>query len=104
MPPVCFVPLPRREFLGDSDGHPDTFGQFNLREKHIDLALVHFWFPTNLEAERTLQEIIRADHVGLIHLPLSMMDDAQETIAQVSGNYPDMFLLRSPGESRAFPR
>ena len=87
---------------GDSDGHPDTFGRFDLRERHIDLSLVHFWFPTNLEAERILLEILRADHVGLFHLPIRLEGEAPETIAQVSQDYPDMFLLTDAGETRSF--
>jgi L-ascorbate metabolism protein UlaG (beta-lactamase superfamily) len=87
---------------GDSDGNPETFNHFGLGEEHIDLALVHFWFPTNPEAEGILQGILRADHVGLFHLPKSLMDDAPETIAQVSDNYPDMFLLLTPGERISF--
>lgn len=89
---------------GDSDGHPDTFSLFDLSDKQIDLALVHFWFPTNLEAERTLREILRADHVGLFHFPLSLMESAPETLAQVMPDYTDMFLLTNPGERKAFPR
>ena len=87
---------------GDSDGNPATFTQLGLGETHIDLALVHFWFPTSIEAERILQEILRADHVGLFHLPLRLEADAPETLGQVMSNYEDMFLLMTPGETRTF--
>jgi L-ascorbate metabolism protein UlaG (beta-lactamase superfamily) len=87
---------------GDSDGNPDTFTNFGLGEEQIDLALVHFWFPTNPDAEVILSGILRADHVGLFHLPKNLMEDAPGTIAQVAGNYADIFLLTSPGERRTF--
>jgi L-ascorbate metabolism protein UlaG (beta-lactamase superfamily) len=87
---------------GDSDGHPDTFGRFDLGERHIDLALVHFWLPTDLEGSRTLREILRAEHIGLFHLPIRLMEDAPGTIAQVADDYSDMFLMVHPGETRSF--
>jgi L-ascorbate metabolism protein UlaG (beta-lactamase superfamily) len=87
---------------GDSDGNPETFERFGLGAHHIDLALVHYWFPMNLETEGILQGILRADHVGLFHLPKRLENDAPGTVAQVSVNYPDMFLLHRPGERRTF--
>jgi len=103
---MYLVEMEGRTFFheGDSDGSPATFTQLGLGDADIDLALVHFWFPTNLEAERILQGILKADHVGLFHLPKRLMEDAPETIAQVSGNYADMFLLMHPGETRTFPQ
>ena len=89
---------------GDSDGNPNTFARFGLGDKHIDLALVHFWFPTNLEAEGILRGILKPDHIGLFHLPKRLMDDAPGTIGQVAADYQDMFLLLSPGERRTFHR
>ncbi len=87
---------------GDSDGNPETFERFGLGAQKIALALVHFWFPMSLEGEEILQGILRADHVGLFHLPKRLESDAPGTVANVSVNYPDMFLLLRPGEHRTF--
>jgi L-ascorbate metabolism protein UlaG (beta-lactamase superfamily) len=87
---------------GDSDGKPETFTGFGLGGKHIDLALVHFWFPLDADGEGILLGILKPDHVGLFHLPEQLRSDAPTTIGQVAANYGDIFLLMDPGESRTF--
>jgi len=88
---------------GDSDGSVQTYEALGLAEKNIDLALVHFWLPTNQDGEAIIRGILKPRHVGLFHLPLRLRSDAPTTIAAVSGNYDDMFLLIEPGERRAIP-
>jgi len=85
---------------GDSDGSSDTFASFGLADETIDLALVHFWFPLNLEAEGIIKGILRPAHIGLFHLPIRLKEDAPGTIAAVAGQYDDIFLLATPGERR----
>lgn len=88
---------------GDSDGSVQTYETLGLAEKSIDLALVHFWFPTNVDGEAIIRGILKPQHVGLFHLPLRLESDAPSTIAQVAGNYNDMFLLMEPGERKMIP-
>ncbi len=87
---------------GDSDGASETFASFGLAEENIDLALVHFWFPLDADAEGIIMGILKPKHVGLFHLPIRLKEDAPRTVEAVSGNYDDIFLLTSPGERLSF--
>ena len=49
-----------------------------------------------------LRGILKADHVGLFHLPIRLFDDAPQALGQFAAGYPDMFLLRAPGGSITF--
>jgi L-ascorbate metabolism protein UlaG (beta-lactamase superfamily) len=85
---------------GDSDGKLATFEGFELEEEKIDLALVHFWFPLHPEAERIIQDILKPNHVGLIHLPKRLESDAPSKIDMVKSRYKDIFLFVKPGEKK----
>jgi len=78
---------------GDSDGHLETFKKFKLGKESIDLALVHFWFPLDADGSRIIQEVLRPEHTGLIHLPKRLESDAPNKINMVRKHYKDIFLL-----------
>jgi len=78
---------------GDSVGKPEAFSGFGLSETHIDLALVHFWFPLNPDCAKFLQEILKVDHIGLTHLPIRLESDTPAKIDMVRQYYKDIFLL-----------
>jgi L-ascorbate metabolism protein UlaG (beta-lactamase superfamily) len=88
---------------GDSDGSVQTYEALGLAEKHIDLALVHFWFPTSQDGEAIILGVLKPRHVGLFHLPLRLESDAPTKIAEVARNYNDIFLLMEPGERKTIP-
>jgi L-ascorbate metabolism protein UlaG (beta-lactamase superfamily) len=85
---------------GDSAGKLATFKDTGLDKEKIDLALVHFWFPLHPEGERIILDVLKPDHVGLIHLPKRLMADAPSKIDMVKSNYKDIFLLVEPGEKK----
>ncbi len=89
---------------GDSDGKIKTYREFGLENTEIDLALVHFWFPLHETGATILQEILKAKHVGLIHLPVRLKNDAPSKIELVRQTYPDIFLFLSPMEQKTFFR
>jgi len=85
---------------GDSDGKLETFSQLRLTNTEVDLALVHFWFPLHPVGEKLIQEYLKPKHIGLIHLPLRLYEDAPGKIAMIKNNYPDIFLLKDMLEQK----
>lgn len=85
---------------GDSAGKLIAFKDTGLDKEEIDLALVHFWFPLHPEGERIILEVLKPDHVGLIHLPKRLESDAPSKIDAVKSKYKDMFLFVEPGEKK----
>jgi L-ascorbate metabolism protein UlaG (beta-lactamase superfamily) len=85
---------------GDSDGKLATFTKLGLEKEKIDLALVHFWFPLHPEGERIIRDVLKPNHVGLIHLPKRLMSDAPGKIDLVKSKYKDIFLFVNPGETK----
>jgi len=78
---------------GDSTGKTDVYHDFGLGKVPVDLALVHFWFPLEPNCARFLQEVLKPDHVGLMHLPIRLESDAPGKIDQVLKYYKDVFLM-----------
>jgi hypothetical protein len=68
----------------------------------VDLALVHYWWPLDPNAARFLQEILKPDHIALMHLPIRLESDAPGKIDQVRKEYKDIFLMLPGMPSRAF--
>ena len=87
---------------GDSDGQIETFQKMELGNDPIDLALVHFWFPLNPDAARILQEVLKLEHIALIHLPKRLEEKAPGDIEKVKKYYKDIFLLMPGMKSRTF--
>jgi L-ascorbate metabolism protein UlaG (beta-lactamase superfamily) len=78
---------------GDSNGKPEVFQGFGLDRKPVDLAVVHYWFPLEPNCARFLQEVLKADHIALGHLPIRLEGDAPGKIDQIRPYYKDIFLL-----------
>lgn len=78
---------------GDSPGNADEYRAFGLGSAPVDLALVHFWFPLDLDCARFLKEALKPDHIALTHLPIRLEGDAPGKIGQVRASYKDIFLL-----------
>ena len=87
---------------GDSTGKTDEYRDFGLGSTPVDLALVHFWFPLEPNCARFLQEVLKPDHVALMHLPIRLESDAPGKIDQVRKYYKDIFLLLPGMPSRVF--
>jgi glyoxylase-like metal-dependent hydrolase (beta-lactamase superfamily II) len=68
----------------------------------FDLALVHFWFPLYPHGERIILDVLKPDHVGLIHLPMRLESDAPSKIDAVKSRYKDIFLFVKQGEIKTF--
>lgn len=85
---------------GDSAGKMETFKDTGLDKEKIDLALVHFWFPLYPHGERIILDVLRPDHVGLIHLPKRLESDAPTKIDAVKSKYKDIFLFVERGEKK----
>jgi L-ascorbate metabolism protein UlaG (beta-lactamase superfamily) len=85
---------------GDSDGNPETFKDTGLDEEEIELALVHFWFPLHANGERIIMDVLKPDHVWLIHLPKNWMADGPGKIDAVKSKYKDLFLFVESGEKK----
>lgn len=85
---------------GDSAGKLKTFQNFDFANEKIDLALVHFWFPLHPEGERIILDILKPDHVGLIHLPKRLESDAPSKIEAVKSRYNDIFLFVARGDKK----
>jgi hypothetical protein len=78
---------------GDSTGKPDDYHNFGPGSAPVDLALVHFWFPLEPNCARFLLEVLKPDHVALMHLPIRLESDAPGKMDQVRKYYKDVFLL-----------
>ena len=87
---------------GDSAGKMETFDAFDFAKEKIDLALVHYWFPLHPDGARIIQEVLKPDHVGLIHLPIRLETDAPGKIDMVKSQYKDIFLFVERGEKKTF--
>ena len=87
---------------GDFDGKQETFTQLGLENTEVDLALVHFWFPLHPVGSKLIQEVLKPKHIGLIHLPLRLYEDAPGKIDMVKQYYPDLFLLKESMEQKIF--
>lgn len=85
---------------GDSPGKLTSFENKGLEEEKIDLALVHFWFPLNPDGASIIQDILKPDHTGLIHLPIRLESDAPGKIDAVKSYYKDIFLFVALGEKK----
>jgi L-ascorbate metabolism protein UlaG (beta-lactamase superfamily) len=78
---------------GDSPGNVDEYRDFGLGGAPVDLALVHYWFPLEPNCARFLQEVLKPNHIALMHLPIRLEGDAPGKIDQVRSYYKDIFLL-----------
>ena len=78
---------------GDSPGKTDEYRDFGLGSAPVDLALVHFWFPLEPNCANFLQEVLKPDHVSLMHLPIRLESDALGKIDQVREYYKNIFLM-----------
>jgi L-ascorbate metabolism protein UlaG (beta-lactamase superfamily) len=78
---------------GDSTGKTGVYHDFGLGSVPVDLALVHYWFPLEPNCARFLQEVLKPDHIALMHLPIRLESDAPGKIDQVRTSYKDIFLL-----------
>jgi L-ascorbate metabolism protein UlaG (beta-lactamase superfamily) len=87
---------------GDSDGSLATFARLNPGQERIEVALVHSWYPTNPDGAVILADYLRAEHVGLFHLPIKRQPEAPAVLEQVAPDYEDIFLLMEPGERKTF--
>jgi L-ascorbate metabolism protein UlaG (beta-lactamase superfamily) len=85
---------------GDSAGKLAAFESFDFSNVMIDLALVHFWFPLHPDGEKIILDILKPDHVGLIHLPKRLESDAPSKIDMVKSRYKDIFLFVERGEKK----
>ena len=85
---------------GDSDGKLETFTQLGLKNTEVDLALVHFWLPLHPVGEKLIRESLKPKHIGLIHLPLRLYEDAPGKIDMIKNSYPDIFLLKDSMEQK----
>jgi L-ascorbate metabolism protein UlaG (beta-lactamase superfamily) len=89
---------------GDPTGRCDEFGDFGAGSAPIDLALVHFWYALDPMCARFFQEVVKPDHIALMHLPIRLEGDAPGKIAMVKASYKDMFLLLPGMETKVFKR
>jgi len=89
---------------GDSAGKVDQFKKFGLGGSPVDLALVHFWFPLDPNCAPFLQETLRPDHIGLMHLPIRLESDAPGKIDQVRKYYKDIFLMLPGMPNKTFQK
>lgn len=78
---------------GDPPAKADAYTDFGLGRAPVDLALVHFWLPLEPNCARFLQEVLKPDHIALIHLPVRLEGDAPSKIDQIRNSYKDIFLL-----------
>jgi len=78
---------------GDTNGKPEVFQAFGLDKPPIDLAIVHYWFPLEPNCSRFLQEVLKADHIALTHLPIRLEGDAPGKIDMIRKYYEDILLL-----------
>jgi len=78
---------------GDSTGKTDVYHDLGLGSVPVDLALVHYWFPLDPNCARFLQDVLKPDHIALMHLPIRLESDAPGKIDQVRTYYKDIFLL-----------
>lgn len=89
---------------GDSNANLDLFRKFEPGKNPIHLALVHFWFPLDLAGEKIILEVLKPEHVALIHLPKRLENDAPGKIDMVRKHYKDIFLLLPQMEPKVFYR
>jgi hypothetical protein len=78
---------------GDSPGKHEEYKAFGMGGEHLDLALIHYWFPLEPNISAFFQKEIKVDHIGLTHLPIRLESDAPGKIDQVKKYYPDLFLM-----------
>ena len=78
---------------GDPNGRCEIFEAFGLKDARLDLAIVHYWYPLEPNCARFLQEVLKADHVALGHLPIRLESDAPNKIDMVRQYYKDLTLL-----------
>jgi len=89
---------------GDSPGKTDEYRDFGLGSALVDLALVHFWFPLEPNCARFLYEVLKPDHIALMHLPIRLESDAPGKIDQVREYYKDIFLMLPGMPSKTFQK
>jgi hypothetical protein len=87
---------------GDSDGKMETYKELGFEGTEVDLALVHYWFPLHPVGSEFLQKVVNARHIGLIHLPLNLYEDAPTKIDMVRQHYSDIFILKEAMQKRVF--
>jgi len=89
---------------GDSPGKVDGYHDFGLGSAPVNLALVHFWFPLEPNCSSFLQEVLKPDHIGLMHLPTRLESDAPGKIDQVRKYYKDIFLMLPGMPAKVFQK
>jgi L-ascorbate metabolism protein UlaG (beta-lactamase superfamily) len=87
---------------GDSDGSLATFARLNPGQEKIEVALVHYWYPTNPDGSVILADYLGAEHVGLFHLPIERQPEAPAVLETIAPDYEDIFFLIEPGARKTF--
>ena len=87
---------------GDSPGDVEEYRRFGLGGAPVDLALVHFWFPFEPNCARFLEDVLRADHVALTHLPIDREGDIPTKAKAIRQRYKDLIVLLPGMAPRAF--
>lgn len=83
--------------LGDAVVDSDTFDQFGLSERSVDVALIPYWYLLDDDGRQVVDEHIGPSLIIAVHVP---PDEVLSVGEQIAGFYPDAIVFGDPLVSR----
>jgi len=83
--------------LGDAELRAERFEGLSLGSREIDVALIPYWLLKVESSPAFFRKHITAKTLVATHIPPTLSDE--EIAAEISGQFPDVVLLRQPMES-----
>lgn len=85
--------------LGDSEMDFRRFQEVDLKQYEIDLALVPYWYLSDQQGKRIVNETIAAKKVVGIHFPKA---PSKMAISEIADQFPEAHVFQKVGESVSY--
>lgn len=85
--------------IGDSEATAEDFRRLQLAKESIDVALLPFWYLTDLESATLVKKYIHPKHIIAMHIPPAEADKWTRRIRDV---FPDATIAAVPMAKKSF--
>lgn len=85
--------------IGDAEASLEIFGQFNLDEEGIDIAIIPYWFLLGTGGPAVIREHIKPRHIIAVHISPS---EAAKVSGQIKQAFPDAVAFTTMLEKRHY--
>ncbi len=85
--------------IGDAETSLEIFGQFNLDEERIDIAIIPYWFLLGKDGQTIIREHIKPKHIIAVHISPS---ESAKISAQIKQGFPEAIAFTSMLEKKRY--